>query len=438
MRVDLLARRLATAGVAAGGRVATVLDPSLRAVELVHAVQRLGAVLVPLNPRLSAGEIRGLLDFATPTLTVTPSTRRSEIPGATASEELDAVDPAPLAVLRDMLRAQEAATIIFTSGTSGVPKGVVLTHASHAASATASAARLGTTRDDRWLVCMPLCHVGGLGVLYRSVRTGFTVVLHEGFDAAAVVRTLADEGITMISLVPTMLARLLDALGAARVPATLRCALIGGGPLPAPVLERALAAGMAVVQTYGLTEAASHVTTDVPGTPCEAGVVGTPLPGIEVDVVDPDPEGIGEIRVRGPVVMDRYLDQAGLTERTLHEGWLHTGDVGRFEGDGCLRLVGRRSDLVVTGGENVHPTEVEAVLLGHPGVAEAAVYAAPDDEWGERIEAKIVASPDGIDLAALGSWCAAQLAGFKVPKAFHVVPELPRTASGKLRRDRLG
>lgn len=419
-RVDLLARRLAAGGVRAGDRVATVLGPSGRMVELIHAVQRVGAVLVPLSPRLAPPERERLLALVRPAIVVREP------------DALDGVPPAAVTVLRDVVDPHAPHTIVFTSGTSGAPKGVVLTHANHAASAAGARARLGFGPEDRWLACMPLCHVGGLGIVVRSVRVGCAVVVHSGFDAEAFVRTVADERVTIVSVVAAMLARVLDV--SACDPAALasvRCVLVGGGPLPPVVLERARAAGVPVAQTYGLTEAASMVAADAPGAAMEAGRVGTAIPGAALRIDRAEGDGVGEILVRGAMVTPGYFEDPAATAAALEAGWLRTGDLGRLDEDGALHVAGRRSDLVVSGGENVHPAEVEAVLLAHPAVADAAVYGVPDDTWGERIEAKVVFREAPVDADALAAWCAARVARFKVPKAFHPVPALPRTASGK-------
>jgi O-succinylbenzoic acid--CoA ligase len=237
------------------------------------------------------------------------------------------------------------------------------------------------------------------------------VLLPPPFDAAEVAARLNRGDATIASLVPTMLARALD--GGLRDPARLRCVLLGGGPADAPLLRRALDAGVPVSQTYGLTEATSQVTVSEPGDPWTAG---PPLPGVSVRVA-----GDGEIHVEGPVV-------AG-------GGVLATGDLGRLDERGRLTVVGRKADTIVSGGENVAPAEVEDVLLAHPAVAEAAVLGRPDPEWGEAVVAKVVLrAGHELDPPALGAWCRERLAAFKVPKAFERADALPRTASGKLLR----
>jgi O-succinylbenzoic acid--CoA ligase len=353
---------------------------------------------------------------------------------------IDRLPAAPASVLCDDIDGATVHSVIFTSGTTGRPKGVMLTHANHEASARASARRLGTTRDDVWLLCLPLFYVGGLAIVLRSVVTGFAVVLHERFDAAMVNRTIIEEGVTAISVVPTMLFRLLGDLDGRGAPPSPRCVLIGGGPLPARLAERARAAGLPLAPTYGLTEASSQVATARPrvclGAPAH-GAVGPPLPDTEIRIDRPDRNGVGQILVRGPTVMRGYFGDAAATAGALRDGWLYTGDYGQLQEGNTLAIAGRRTDLIVTGGEKVYPADVEEVLEAHPAVAEAAVYGVPDDEWGQRVIANIVPADAAPDTTALRTWCRARLAAFKVPVAFEVVPALPRTATGKLDRRRL-
>jgi O-succinylbenzoic acid--CoA ligase len=305
------------------------------------------------------------------------------------------------------------ATVMFTSGTTSAPKPVGLTAGNWLANALGSAVALGLDPAERWLCPMPLSHVGGLSILLRSTIYATTVILHERYETEAVLNELIDPGrrITLVSLVPTMLTRLLDA-GLADPP-TLRWVLLGGGPIAPALLARATAAGVPVAPSYGMTEACSQIAT-----------FGWPLAGVEVDLADD-----GEVLVRGPIVAPKAADR---------HGWLHTGDLGAFDERRRLSIIGRKSDTIVTGGENVAPAEVEAVLLEHPDVADAGVHARPDPEWGEAVIAKVVAragatpSPE-----ALRAFCSERIARFKVPKAFELVTELPRTASGKLLRREL-
>jgi O-succinylbenzoic acid--CoA ligase len=303
----------------------------------------------------------------------------------------------------------ETRTVVFTSGTSGEPKPVLLTAANHEASAIASAWNLGVAPDDRWLCCLPLHHVGGLSILHRSAMYGTTAVLHDGFDADAVRESLESGEATLVSLVATMLRRLVDA-GLRGWPA-LRGALVGGGPIPRELVDWAADAGFPLIPTYGMTETASQVVTG-----------HRPLLGVELATA-PD----GELLVRGPMVAPGALSA---------DGWLHTRDRGHVDADGRVHVEGRIDDTIVTGGENVAALEVEDALLEHPAVADAAVAGRPDAEWGSAIAAYVVLRGEASD-DELRDHCRARLAGFKVPKSFVRLDELPRNAAGKLVRREL-
>jgi O-succinylbenzoic acid--CoA ligase len=301
---------------------------------------------------------------------------------------------------------------VHTSGTTTKPKPIRLTYGNWLWSALGSAVALGVDHDERWLCTLPLSHVGGLSILLRSAIYGTTAIVYERFETDRVLHALNDpHGPTVVSLVPTTLTRLLDA-GLTNPPA-LRWALLGGAPLPPALLQRAAQAGVPVAPTYGLTEACSQVAT-----------AGVPLFCTRIEL-QPD----GELVVTGPTVSP----DAGPR--------LHTGDLGALDDDGLLQIVGRKADTIVTGGENVAPAEVEAVLEAHPGVLEAAVIGRPDAAWGEAVVALVrprdqAAPPSTDDLRA---HCTVGLARFKVPKAYIMRAEpLPRTASGKLVRRELG
>ncbi|HEX3616091.1 MAG TPA: AMP-binding protein [Solirubrobacteraceae bacterium] len=304
------------------------------------------------------------------------------------------------------------ATVMFTSGTTAAPKPVHLTLRNWEANAVGSALALGLDQNERWLCVMPLAHVGGLSILMRSTLYATTVVLHERFDTEAVLEQLMnpEREITLVSLVPTMLARLLDA-GLERPP-SLRWALLGGGPIARPLLERAQRAGVPVAPSYGMTEGCSQIAT-----------FGIPLHGVQMRLDD------GEVVVTGPNFARNTLDA---------DGWLRTGDLGTHDRQGRLEIIGRRSETIVSGGENVAPAEVESVLLEHPAVADAGVFGRRDDEWGERVVATVVLR-DGqaVSPAELREFAAGRLARFKVPKEIGFAEALPRTASGKLLRREL-
>ena len=413
-RAGVLAGRLAGAGVEAGSVVAVGFG-GLDFAVTAHALRRVGAVLLPLNSRLAEPEIAFQLEDAQPRLVL----RRAD--------ELDALpDAAEAAAAPD--DPELACALVYTSGTTGQPKGALLTPRGFFASAVASAFHLGALPSDRWLACLPLFHVGGLAILWRSALAGSAVVVHDGFDPERVSRALDRDGISVLSLTAVMLARLLDV--SARAPAGLRLLLLGGGPCPAPLVARAEAAGWPVATSYGLTETHSQVATRPPGAPADSGAI--PLPGTELRLAD------GEICVRGPTLMSGYWRRPEATRAALRDGWLHTGDLGELDERGHLFVHDRRSDLIVSGGENVYPAEVEAALLAHPDVAEAGVAGLPDATWGARPAAWVVWRPGArVDPESLRSHCRQRLAGYKVPGVFHSTESLPRTAAGKLQRHRL-
>jgi O-succinylbenzoic acid--CoA ligase len=324
---------------------------------------------------------------------------------------------------------------------------VALSHANLDASAERVAERLGLTPEDRWLAVLSPGHVGGLALLHRATWVGSAVVARPRFDASEVAHLIESGEVSHASLVPVMLARLLECWGRTPVPETLRCLLVGGAATPPPLLERALGLGYPVALTYGLTEATSQVATATPDeVRADPGSVGRPLPGTELRIDGPRDGAVGEILVRGPTVAARV--PAGRDEDSVGgeggvridgDGWLHTGDLGWLDGGGRLRVVGRRTDRIVSAGVTVDPAEVEAAIAGSPGVRELAVFGLPDPEWGERVVVAVVpvdpdAPPtlDGILAVARG-----RLAPAKRPRELRIVASLPRNESGKVQRRRL-
>jgi O-succinylbenzoic acid--CoA ligase len=374
-----------------GDHVALALAPGEGFAVALHACLLRGAVAVPIDPRLAEAE-RAAREGRCAVVV------REALPAARARAT------APAAPSHDLAAP---ALLVHTSGSTGAGTPVALTYANWLWSALGSSVALGHPRDERWLCALSLSHVGGLSVLLRAVIGATTVILHERFKMQVVLEELVrPEGPTAVSLVPTTLQRLLDA-GLERPPA-LRTALLGGAPAPAALLDRARDAGVPVVTTYGLTEACSQVATG-----------GAPLFCTRVRIADD-----GEILVSGPTVAPAAAGP---------DGWLHTGDLGELMPDGTLRVTGRAADTIVTGGENVAPTEVEAVLERHPAVEEAAVHGRPDPEWGEAVVATVVLRAPATE-AQLIAHCSAHLAPYQAPKAVTFADVLPRTPSGKLRR----
>jgi o-succinylbenzoate---CoA ligase len=456
-RTDDVATYLARLGVAAGDRIAVLLQNGVQFVETVHAMPRIGAMIVPVNLRLTAAEIAWQLDDAGAALLVTDRatddlTRAIDerCPGLTIvpplvtgeHDDTSTVGQREGLALIEHHDASEIHSIVYTSGTTGRPKGAMLTFGNHLWSAIGSALNLGVTPSDRWLVVLPLFHVGGLSILFRSVLYGIPVVIHESFNPAAVNRSIDEDRVTIVSVVATMLSRMLDERGERPYPAWLRCVLLGGGPAPRPLLEACAARDVPVTQTYGLTETASQVATLAPEDALRRlGSAGVPLYPNEVSIESDGRRAQsgepGEILVRGPIVTAGYHRLPDATASALIDGWLHTGDYGFLDESGFLYVLDRRDDLIVTGGENVYPAEVEAALLSHSAVEEAAVIGEPDPEWGQRVVA-IVRATREIGPNELQAYCRASLASYKVPAVIRFRTEpLPRTAAGKLIRREL-
>ncbi len=397
-RARIVAGTLQARRVAPGDHVALVL-PSPELVVALHACLLLGVVAVPIDLRLTEAEQALRTAHAAQVLDALPNGGPDD--RARLARGPRAVDP------------DTTATLMFTSGTTAGPKPVALSYDNWLWNALGSALALGLDPDERWLCPMPLAHVGGLSIQIRSAVYGTTVLLHDRFDTERALAALMDpaQRVTLVSLVPTMLSRLLDA--GLREPPTLRRVLLGGGPIAPALLARARAARVAVSPSYGMTEACSQIATD-----------GIPLLGTELRIAED-----GEVLVRGRTVAAAALGA---------DGWLHTGDLGALDDAGRLVIAGRKADTIVTGGENVAPVEVEAVLLEHPGVVDAAVFGRADPEWGEAVVAQVVLA-DGarVETEALRAHCAARLAPFKVPKRFEPVSGVPRGATGKLLRREL-
>ncbi len=416
-----------------------------------HAVAFAGRAVLPLNTRLTVGELeQQLLDARVTALFGAAGDERLDdlarrIPDldVQATPDIDAL-PEPASALPGAT-IEDGATlaVLFTSGTTGRAKGACLGWGAFRASAEGAEERLGAVVGKRWLACMPLFHVGGLSILLRSALFGGPVRVHARFEASAVSDALDRGDIAGVSLVPTMLSRLLAVREGRPVPDGLEVLLLGGAAIPPGLLRRALDSGYPVCTTYGLTESCSQAATSSPlrrGSPGAMAV--RPLRDVQIRIADGErtlPAGDpGEILVRGPVVMQGYLNDPVATARALRGGWLHTGDIGYLDADGGLHVIDRRDDLVVTGGENVYPAEVEAVLDEHPDVAEAGVAGLPDPDLGARVVAWVVTgSGVSVDAATLEAFCRARLAGYKVPRQFRFVAALPRTAAGKLQRLRL-
>ncbi|HET6818432.1 MAG TPA: AMP-binding protein [Mycobacteriales bacterium] len=367
--------------------VALSLPPGEDFVDAAEAVWADGGAILPLDPGAPQDVVRRLVDALRPHAIV-------DADGEHALAAAEAVE-------------DDVAVVIATSGSTGEPKGAELSWDALHASGSATAQRLGSDPADAWLSCLPWQHIGGLQVWLRARAAGVPLEVHPRFDLGAAARS----GATLVSLVPTQLARLLAAgVDLSR----FRAILLGGAAAPAGLLERARAAGARVVTTYGMSETCGGCVYD-----------GVPLAGVEVATGDD-----GRIRIRGPVLMSGYRLRPDLTASALVDGWLVTQDIGTFA-DGRLRVFGRVDDIVVSGGENIATTAVAEVLSAHPDVRDVAVTGVPDEEWGERLVAVVVAGTRPPTLDELRRWVTARVGGKAAPRTLVLVPRIPRLTSGK-------
>jgi O-succinylbenzoic acid--CoA ligase len=415
---DAVAAALDGSGVGTGSRVALWGTPLPRTVAALWGIPRAGCTAVPLTPGLPA--MRAARLTAAAGTTVLWDRPDDELgpprPAGTGPGDWGPPDP-------------EARFVVFTSGSTAEPKGVPITGSMIEASVEASRDRLGNGPRDRWLCAVPLSHVAGLSILWRQAREAAPVVLERWFDAGRTAALLADGTVTLASLVPTMLQRVLDA-GPDRY-SGVRAVLVGGGPVPVSSLERALDAGLPALQTYGLTETLGQVATVAPGeAAARLGTAGRALPGVEIRTVADDgsvaPAGAaGRIEVRGPVVMSGYLGEEG---RRTPDEWFRTADLGVLDTDGYLTVLGRADEVVVTGGENVHPAQVEAVIRGLDGVVDVSVFGDDDPEWGRVVCADVVLEGDLLEEVAARTRAA--LPGFMAPKRWRRVERIERGWKG--------
>lgn len=405
--------------------------PTPASAALIQAAMLAGCTTILIQGRLHADERRRQLELIQ--AQVLAADARHPLHDQVGVLTLPAWDAA-IPVDPDLTKAVPATTpalILATSGTASQPRLVRLSHGAIAHAASAGCRRLGITRQDTWLCCLPMDHIGGASIALRSLTSGCRMDCVERFDPAAVTARIT-AGATIVSMVPTMLHRLMELRRDLRWPATLRCLLIGGGPLSRALIDRCTALGLAPCQTYGLTEAASQVCTLTPDEAAShAGSAGRPLDGMEIRVRD------GALWLRGPSLCDGYEIPGGLIDPRDADGWFPTGDCGHLDAEGFLTVLGRHDEVIVSGGENIAPAEVEAVLERHPAVAQAGVYARPDAQWGQVVCAALVARDQPVSDAELDDFMIAHLSRFKRPRQIAWVPLLPMTANGKLQRTRL-
>jgi fatty-acyl-CoA synthase len=459
------ARALLARGVSRGERVGLLLGNRSATLEAVLAAARLGAIAVPLNTRLAPPEVAEQLGDARPALLL-----HEESLGPLAEAACAALRRAPARLAVPAWEAALAAAaprhevaavspeepmiLMYTSGTTGMPKGALLPHRKTLYNCRNAGAFFRLSADDRVLVVVPLFHSFGLSILsLPALWAGAALVLQPRFDAEAVWRAVAAERITYFGGVPTMFPPLLGALDGGRPDlSSVRFLFTAGAAIPVELIHAFAARGLALKQGFGQTETSILCCLDAADAVRKAGSVGKPVPHAELRIVrreslvrppaaweDCAVGESGEIVVRGPITMTGYWERPEATAETIRDGWLLTGDLGRFDAEGFVTLDGRSKELFISGGENVYPRQVEAVYETHPAVREVAVVGEPDPRWGEVGCAYVVLAPGArLDAEELTRFGRERLAAFKVPRRFVAVPSLPRTASGKVQKHRLG
>jgi len=393
-------------------------------VALFHACARLGARLVLLNARLTEHELSSLRQLSLPKLCFVDEALLEKFPGG---EVFPRLVPTEEHTVVSKHSEENAAVTLFTSGTTGTPKRIDIGHHHLRAHAAASAVNLGGAPQHIWYVCLQMFHVGGLVNLSRCALYGATLSLAPKFEVEALDSEVEAKRITHLSLVPTMLSRWVEHRQERPIPEGMKACLLGGEHVPLPLFLKARKMGIPAVCSYGLTEACSQAATEELAT-ADGRSCGFALPGVEIricnEACEEAGEGeVGEIEMRGRTIL-------------VSEGWLKTGDFGYFDTQGRLVVLSRRTDLVISGGENIYPSEIERVLLECPGVCEAAVGAHPSEQWGQVPIALVVFKGLFVE-EALMQHCRKRLSGYKIPKAIFETHALPRNANGKVNREKL-
>ena len=430
-RTAALATALSEAGVSPGDRVLWCARATLPATEALLAVLRSGAVLVPLSPSATAAELDHVIGDADPVLGLFDQPRPDLRPGGLTAMHIDDLARAAEHAGPYVVRARQPgddALIVYTSGTTGKPKGAAHTHGSLLTGVSSLLSAWEWTPADHLLLCLPLFHVHGLCAgLFGTLTAGAVASVFDRFDEVALLQAATTS--TMFFGVPTMYHRLGATGGSARL-GSLRLCVSGSAPLAADLWHRFAADGVVVLERYGMTETLLTLSNPLVGER-RPGSVGLPLPGVHAALDGVDEHGIGELLVRGPSLCRGYWGRPAFAT----DDWFATGDLVSLADDGYVSIRGRRTELIITGGHNVYPAEVEAVLARHPGVVEIAVVGLPSAEWGETVVAYVVGD---LDLVSLRDLAAAELAPFKCPREIRLIDALPRNALGKVIRSELG
>lgn len=441
------AGNLQSLGVKRDQYIGVLLKNHVDTVVILFALQLLGVKAVILNNRLTTKELIWQLSDSKATALILENEfeeLKQEVTIAAMTKEQLFTAPAETPEVQNEVHLDDVCSIMYTSGTTGNPKGVLHTYGNHWWSAVGSALNLGYTEKDRWLCSVPLFHISGYSILMKSVIYGMPIILHESFHADQAINDIKNKHVTIMSVVGTMLYRIVEALKESQLPNYFRCALLGGGPAPLPLLEACKTKEVPVFQSYGMTETASQIVTLAPEySITKLGSAGKPLFPSQIEIILEDgntapPRQAGEIIVKGPNVTKGYLNRPEVIKEKFKEGWFHTGDIGYLDEEGFLYVLDRRSDLIISGGENIYPAEIESVLLAHPDVADAGVTGLNDELWGQ-VPAAFIVRKEGafVSEQELQQFCVANLAKYKVPKKFYFPEYLPRNAAKKLQRRKL-
>ncbi|EKN65963.1 O-succinylbenzoic acid--CoA ligase [Neobacillus bataviensis LMG 21833] len=443
-RSQKVAGQLQTLGIKKDQFVGVLLKNHLDTVVILFALQLIGVKAVILNNRLTAAEIAWqLTDSKASFLIIEDAFAKMELVHlislkSITKESLFQLEPMEQ-IIQDEISLSDICTIMYTSGTTGKPKGVIQTYGNHWWSSVGSALNLGQMESDCWLCSVPLFHISGFSILMRSVIYGMPIVLHDHFDAEKTIADIQAKKVTIMSVVGTMLTGIVEALNDRRLSNHFRCMLLGGGPAPLPLLNACVEKDIPVFQSYGMTESSSQIVTLSPEySLTKLGSAGKTLFPSQLIIVkdngSPAEAGeAGEIIVKGPNVTPGYLYRPKATKKRFRDGWFYTGDIGYLDADGFLYVIDRRSDLIISGGENIYPAEIEAVLLAHPAVSEVGVTGIDDAKWGQVPVAFIVKN-NVVSVDDLQQFCLNKLARYKVPKVFYFTEKLPRNAAKKLLR----
>lgn len=430
------AEKLHALGIQKGMRIAILASSSPKLVTVLHGCMQLGCELVLLNERLTKEELSYQLnDSQSDVLLVDRLNRDIEHANKLSFEQVKVAGNKPFKINSEWSK-DRTITIMYTSGTTGKPKGVRQTLENHVMSATGSAFNLGVAANDCWLCAMPLFHISGFSILMRSVLYGMSVSLHTKFDADKAIGEIMNGTVTRMSVVAVTLERMISALEDRNLsfPDTFQSMLVGGGPVPRDYLERAIKCNIPVLQTYGMTETSSQTTTlSSEDAIRKLGSAGKPL--FFADIRISGEKEIGEICIKGPHVTQGYIGAAS-SKDPQEDGWLRTGDIGYIDDEGYLYVVDRRSDLIISGGENIYPAEVEQAIVKHSAVKEAGVTGIQDDKWGQVPIAFVVLKSEVAE-DELKSFMKTQLATYKQPVRYYFIEELPRNASNKILRRKL-